>query len=333
MSVTHPTLADRLRWICNTSADEGIREIARLLKANDGKTATDLRQLLLDAQAMEIHGQHRSSLLLALKRALKKVDSAITTQALSIITAHHYPMTNTKITTPPSLAENVPATMPAILADAKSALDQLRSKLVSQEEAFFQQSLPDRVKMGLHCLKAHVIFNIADPGNRGQGRKPKNHVTADVITPQGFEGWLAAECPWLKKPTAYKYMTALKGLGLNESATEEEVDEALRQNQRIGPVSIKSLCNAAVEAIAPPAEPPARIEQSEFEFLRDGLSAFRQQSDALLALKAELHKHPDMERVASARIYSLLVEITGCHWKPSDEPDALADVNPDAIEL
>lgn len=219
------------------------------------------------------------------------------------------------------------------LTDIDAAITDHLQAIVTKIAGFEDTILADRLKVGLYALKAHMLFT----HNPGKGGRPKKPSAADGSSPQGFEGWLASNYhpvhhP-LKKGTAYAWMTALKGLGLNESATEEEVDEAVRQNQRIGPVSIKSLCAAAVEAIAPPAEPPAKIEQSELKFLRDGLSAFRQQSDALLAIKAELHKHPDMERVASARIYSLLVEITGCHWKPSDEPDALADVNPDAIEL
>jgi hypothetical protein len=224
-----------------------------------------------------------------------------------------------------------------ILKDIDAAITDHLQTIVTKISGFEDTILADRLKVGLYALKAHMLFAIQDPKKRGALNGKKSSSAADELTLGGFEGWLASNYhpvhhP-LKKGTAYAWMTALKGLGLNESATEEEVDEAVRQNQRIGPVSIKSLCAAAVEAISPPAEPPASIKQSEFEFLRDGLSAFRQQSDALLALKAELHKHPDMERVASARIYSLLVEITGCHWKPSDEPDALADVNPDAIEL
>ena len=73
MSVTAPNTHDRLRWICNTSAEDGIREIQSLLKSHAEKPNPELHQLLLDAQAYEIHGANRSSLKLALARALKKV--------------------------------------------------------------------------------------------------------------------------------------------------------------------------------------------------------------------------------------------------------------------
>ena len=256
---------------------------------------------------------------------------AIATQAISIINAHHYPMTNTEITT------DTPSTPMNALKEIDAAITDHLQTIVSKIAGFEDSILADRLKVGLYALKAHMLFSIKPDKRQGVGGRGKTASAADAVSTPGFEGWLASNYhpvhhP-LKKGTAYAWMTALKGLGLNESATEEEVEDALRQNQRIGPVSIKSLCNAAVEALLPPAEPPARSQQSEFDFLRDGLSAFRQQSDALLALKAELHKHPDMERVASARIYSLLVEITGTHWKPTDEPDDLASVNPDAIEL
>ena len=230
--------------------------------------------------------------------------------------------------------QTTPTAIPAIiLADAKTALTQLRSKLIQQEEVFLNNSLPDRIKIGLHCLKAHMVFTIKDTGKRGQGRKPNNQVTADVISPQGFEGWLATECPWLKKPTAYKYMTALKGLALNESSTDEEVEEAVRQHLRIGPVTIAGLCAAAVDAVTPRTTPAARIEQSEFEFLKDGLKAFRQEAEQILALKPQLLENPEMHRAACARAYDILFQLTGTNWSPSDEPDELAHVNPDAISL
>ena len=222
----------------------------------------------------------------------------------------------------------------AILGDARKALDKLREVIAKYEETFHNNTLGPRLQIGLAALKAYQAFAITDKAKKGQGRKAKNQVTRDVITPGGFEGWLLTEASWLKKPTAYKYMTAVRGLGLDHTATEKQVAAALKLLLRKGPVSLASLCAAAVD--------PLRIKdkeddesgvQTEFEFLRDGLADFRKQADALLALKADLHKHPDMERVASARIYGLLVEITGSHWKPSDEPDDLASVNPDSIEL
>lgn len=219
------------------------------------------------------------------------------------------------------------------LNDIDAAITDHLKAIVGKLATFEDSILADRLKVGLYALKAHVLFAI----NPGKGGRPKKPSAADGLSTPGFEGWLESnyhptDHP-LKKGTAYAWMTALKGLGLDETATEEEIDEAVRQNQRIGPVSIKSLCAAAVEAILPPVPEPHKLQQTEFEFLREGLSAFREQADALLALKSQLHDNPDMERVASARVYDLLYQLTGTHWKPSDEPDDLASVNPDAIQL
>ena len=221
----------------------------------------------------------------------------------------------------------------AVLSAAAKAITVHISAIESRLETLYQDILPAQLKIGLHCLRAHQVFCIPDAGKRGQGRKPNNQVHVDVISPQGFEGWLATNHSKLKKPTAYRWMTALKGLGLSESATEDEVDEAIRQNQRIGPVTLKGLCAAAVDAIAPPALPAPNLQQTEFEFLKDGLKAFRQEAEQIIALKTQLEANPDMYRAACARAYQILHELTGTNWKPSDEPDDLASVDPDAINL
>lgn len=223
-----------------------------------------------------------------------------------------------------------------ILRDVKTALCALRARVISQEEAFLRISLPERVKMGLHCLKAHVVF-CYNPGRGGNPTGKDKHRKQEPCNVNGslslgFEGWLKAECPWLEKTKAYRYMTALKGLGLDENATDEEVEEAVAQTLRVGPASVKSLCDAAAEAVTPAALPP-RLEQSEFEFLRDSLAAYREQSEAVLALKSQLEASPDMFKAACARAYATLAELTGTQWQPSDEPDALAHINPDHISL
>lgn len=223
-----------------------------------------------------------------------------------------------------------------ILAGAVKSMEKLRAALGKQEDAFWAATLGARLQIGLQCLKAYQVFVIPEAGKRnksGKNQHSKGLVTRDVASPEGFEGWLLSDASWLKKPTAYKYMTAVRGLGCDHDSTEKQVAAALKLLLRKGPVTLKSLCDAAVEAIGPPPAPPEKIEQSEFEFLRDGLSAFREAGDAILALKTQLHENPDMERVATARVYGLLYQLTGTHWKPSDEPDDLASVNPDSIEL
>jgi hypothetical protein len=220
----------------------------------------------------------------------------------------------------------------AVLSDAKKALEKLRIVIGKHEETFLSQTLGPRLQIGLQCLKAHQIFSIQDPGKRGQGRK-KNQVTRDVISPEGFEGWLSTECQWLKKPTAYKYMTAVRGMGLDHDSSEKQVAAALKIQLRKGPVTIASLCASALQPINPPDPEPKKLEQQEFDFLRQSLSAFREETESLCRLKEKLDAYPDFKRAATARLYSTLVELTGTNWAPSDEPDSLADVDPDSIKL
>jgi hypothetical protein len=134
-------------------------------------------------------------------------------------------------------------------------------------------------------------------------------------------------------------MTALKGLSLDEKATEEQVEFAL-DNLRASQASanlpnptLASLVAAAVEAVAPPKLPPPPPEQGEFEFLRESLVHLREQDEHLAEIEGQLRKNPEMLKVASARIYSMLHRLTGTHWAPSDDPDDLANVDPDALTL
>jgi hypothetical protein len=223
------------------------------------------------------------------------------------------------------------------LASIEVSLAANLTAITTKIAGFEDTILLDRLKVGRDALKAHVLFSVSPNKRKGIGGRGKTASTVDGVSGEGFEGWLAERYhpvnhP-LKKGTAYNWMTALRGLGLDENATDEDIETALNQNRRIGPVSIKSLCAAAVEAIAPPPEPPHIPQQTEFEFLREGLAQFRQECEHILSLKPQLEENPEMKRVAAARAYALLSELTGTNWKPSDEPDDLASVNPDSIEL
>jgi hypothetical protein len=315
------TFDEQLDSIIQATPNTAVGRI-KIIEANgDGYSPDQVLLIFETALTREVRtNPQRRSVIQALKQAIKRATPA----TKSPLVAKAEALTTAK----PVSVTVVPASA-VVLASAVKSMEKLREALGKQEDAFWAATLGARLQIGLQCLKAYHVFVI----NQGKGGRPKKTVTRDGLPEGGFEGWLVSDASWLKKPTAYKYMTAVRGLGCDHDSTEKQVAAALKFLLRKGPVTLKSLCDAALEAVGPPPAPPEKLQQSEFDFLRDGLSAFRTQADALLALKADLHKHPDMERVASARIYSLLVEITGSHWKPSDEPDDLANVNPDAIEL
>lgn len=220
----------------------------------------------------------------------------------------------------------------SVLTDAAKALSKLRDVIFKHEETFHAQTLGPRLQIGLQCLRAHQIFSIKDPKKSG-AMKGKKALTRECLSTGSFKDWLSTDAQWLKEGTAYKYMNAVRGLGLDHTATEKQVAAALKIQLRKGPVSIASLCSAALEAVIPAAPEPKKLEQQEFDFLRQSLSAFREETESLCRLKEKLDAYPDFKRAATARLYSALVELTGTNWAPSDEPDSLASVDPDSIKL
>lgn len=221
------------------------------------------------------------------------------------------------------------------LAAIAAALNAQREIAAQKFAAFEDDILVNRLVSGLHCLKAHALFCIQDPKTRGAMKAKKSSTTVVELFSGGFDGWLSEHASWIKPSTARDWMNAVKGLGLAESASQEDVETALAQNRRIGPVTLKSLKAAALELIGPSSEPPAppNLQQAEFQFVRESLTAYRIQSEGILALKEQLKGMPEMHRAACARAYATLCELTDSQWAPSDEPDELASINPDAIEL
>jgi hypothetical protein len=221
--------------------------------------------------------------------------------------------------------------MSSDLTTIQSALENLRESIATHEQSFLQNTLASRLKIGLHCLKAHAIFAMPQGGDR----KSKSRVT---LISQTYDSWLREEIPWLKKPVSYKYMTALRGLELDAQHNEQHVDAALEAlrihqiGQNLPAPSLKSLADAAVLDLPQPAASHGS-GQSEFQFVLDGLRDYRLQSEHILSLKSQLQENPAMFKAACARAYSVLSELTGTQWAPSDMPDELASVDPDNLSL
>lgn len=229
---------------------------------------------------------------------------------------------------PKSTAITVLPDTKTIISTAHERLNALERSRLESERRYQIEIIPCLLKQGLHCLKAHSAFAV----NPGKGGRPKKPSRRDGFDPQGFEGWLSTAAPFLKKGAAYKYMKAVRGLGLDDTATEEDIDSALAARDIHG-ISIKALCDASMDKYdTPPPEPPER-EQQEFDFLRQKLCDFRVLSEHICRLKSQLEAYPDFKRAATARVYSMLFELTGTHWQPSDEPDAIANGESDAIAI
>lgn len=340
MSETLDDLPKALRthasWLINAGADDTSRVLAQMDGTDDEMRI--LRAAIATEKAKPTE-QQRVSRLKPMEAKLRKFSEAARTALLatkSPLVKRAEELKSAKNSKPENTGPTTPEVIPApkaVLTDASKALEKLRSVIVKHEDTFHAQTLGPRLQIGLQCLKAYDVFAVKDQGKKGQGRKPKNQLTRELISEGGFKGWLSSEAQWLKEPTAYKYMTAVRGLGLDHAATEKQVAAALKLLIRKGPVTITSLCAAALDAIGPPAPEPPTHEQQEFNFLRQNLTAFREQSENICRLKSQLDAYPDFKRAATARVYSMLWELTGTHWQPSDEPDSIASIDPDAITI
>ena len=231
------------------------------------------------------------------------------------------------------------AGIPSVYAlDAiKAALESTRERLVAAEDRFADDTLADRLKIGLRCYQAHLAFAVT-PGDRAGvgGRGKKTLSRRDGVS---FESWLSEEVSWLKRPTAYKYMTAFRGLSLDEKATEEQVEftlENLRHaNQQAGlpAPTLASLVAAATELLAPPAptpQPPQHQQLTLDDYLAT-LKAFRQDAEVVVEQAKNMPDH--LRKAAAARAYATLAALTGSAWQPADEHDELGQIDPDSITL
>lgn len=235
------------------------------------------------------------------------------------------------------MSETTTAIIPSVHAlDAiKAALESTRERLVAAEEVFLAASLGDRLKIGLRCYQAHLMF-AHNPGKGGRPGKPSRH---DGSAPPSFETWLAEEVSWLKKPTAYKYMTAFRGLSLDEKATEEQVEftlETLRHAQQQAGLPAPTLANliaAATDRLAPPKEddqPPAHTQLTLDDYLAT-LKTFREDAETVIEQAKDMPDH--LRKAAAARAYATLAALTGSAWQPADEHNELGHIDPDTIAL
>jgi hypothetical protein len=231
-------------------------------------------------------------------------------------------------------AEVVPAAPPPadILKAAQASLEKHGSAIKRHIESFDRLTLANKLGLGLACFKAHMVFAMVDPAKRGQGRKAANHVTRDVIPDGGFEGWLESIGTDLKKPAAYKYMTALRGLGLDHLATDRHIAAELKRREKSGEeVTLASLVAAATDRIAPPAEPPAPPHQLTFDDYVATLKQIREDSEQAIEQAKDMPE--PLRKQLVARFYASLHALTGTHWQPSDEAHELGTIDPDTIAL
>lgn len=227
-----------------------------------------------------------------------------------------------------------PALTKAVLPSIQKALEATRERLIAAEEVFLNATLADRLKIGLHCFKAHLLFAQKDPAKRGQGRKSGINSRREEIS---FESWLKDSAPWLKESTAYKYMTAFRGLSLDETADEQLVEDTLTDQRRIAlscelpAPTLASLIAAATQPVEPPKLPPPPHEQLTLDDYLATLKSFREDAEAVIEQAKDMPEN--LKKAAMARAYSTLAALTGTAWKPSNEHDVLGTIDPDNLAI
>jgi hypothetical protein len=219
---------------------------------------------------------------------------------------------------------------PVNLTDFSERVKIHAASIVQIETDAQRKTLLPRLLIGLHCLKAHTLFAMVDVKKRGQGRKgKKNHLRAEQISVNSYQEWLKTTETDLKETNTYRYMSAVRGLGCDETSTEEELTTVFKTYTN---PTLAALCHAAAEPVTAPTPTPQH-EQLEFDLLRDCLKANRQQCEELVATSDRLKTHPELHRAAVARLYQTLHALTGHHWSPTDDPHEYATINPDQIDI
>lgn len=105
--------------------------------------------------------------------------------------------------------------------------------IANHESAFEEATLEPRLLIGLEIAKAQEAFGIAADQRKGIGGRPAHTVSQrDKVSPNplGFAAWITKEIPRLKRPTAIKYATAFRSLGLSTAeASPAKIRERIKR--------------------------------------------------------------------------------------------------------
>ena len=163
--------------------------------------------------------------------------------------------------------EVLPAQTHAEALHSLAAAIAAERETVEQHTAAYKDAiLPHLLRIGLHLVKAHAIFALADPNRNPAGlnqhsKEVTSHVRRDLAEDPAapalgsFQDWFhSAGVP---KANAYRYRNAVLGLGLDHTATERDLDRSLKAAARrlAGQGKRPSLALLAHQAHALPAPP------------------------------------------------------------------------------
>ena len=153
-------------------------------------------------------------------------------------------------------AEDLPS-LSAGITFAQTEIDEIGRRAI-------REALPLRLRQGLYCLKAQALFAISDPSKRGSlGGRPKTSSESDEVseetseTPASFSDWVLTQP--ITKGSAYDYMKAVEGLGLDHKADEKQLKKAYEAAAK------KAGDDLTITKLKRLAEPPPADEEEEDE--------------------------------------------------------------------
>lgn len=209
------------------------------------------------------------------------------------------------------------------LADVVSAIAAVQDQLTAADLQHARNTLADRVWLGCLCLQGKEHHSIPNNGKRGNQhskaatstRRSASEPTALVINPQGFLAWLSLAVPGIAQPTAYKYMDAARGIGLDAWSTEKEVRKLVAQRlaefdqreQRLTLAMLAAQGKEGPETEKPKGPGPDEIKtdaiQTLFTFMDDVVNV----KDAFTPVERD---------AVINRVAEILRRLTGKEWSP-----------------
>jgi len=189
----------------------------------------------------------------------------------------------------------------AELAGLAESISRSREIIHKHEQACHETTLEHYLDAGQQLARAQEIFTLSNSERASLGGEAKSALSTvdkaqstspEILAIRGFSAWLADALPDLKRPTAIRYATAYRSLGLPLTAKPAEIRakvKTLRHQAQKAGLPMPTL--ASVLKTAPKPEKPALInpvpftmspEQLALEDAREAFHLWREAFEKLL---------------------------------------------------
>lgn len=199
-------------------------------------------------------------------------------------------------------------------ADLRSIAEEIEDKIeiiAKHEQSFEEGTLEFRLEIGHQIAKAMELFTLANDQRQGIGGRPSETLSqcdtvsakasvsqCDTLQPEpipaGFNAWLTSSIPRLKRPTAYKYASAFRSLGLStDDATPARIRTRIKDLRHVAGKSglpMPTLSGLARQAPKLPKPedtalvivPPPDSAQLRLEDAREGFHLWKERFEIMI---------------------------------------------------